>query len=154
MTEVREPAGGRPAAGSSEPRPASERMPQRPQKQAVGIRRIRMTVSKFEPVSALKLGFLVSVAFGLMFVVAMLFVWFVLDGMHVFSSINNLLETLNNEQLLQVAQYLEFGRWMSFSAIVAILNVILNTALFAVGALVYNLFAALVGGVQMTVTDE
>ncbi|WP_241153020.1 DUF3566 domain-containing protein [Neoactinobaculum massilliense] len=143
-----------PMRATSGPRRPETRVPQPPQKRAVGIRRVRMTISKIDPLSALKLGFLLSVAFGLMFIIATILVWLVLDGMHVFSSINDLLETLNNAQLLQAGQYLQFGRWVSFSVIVAIVDVVLLTALTALGALIYNLFASLVGGVHITVTDE
>ncbi len=123
-------------------------------RKSVGIRRIHMTIARLDPLAALKLGFLISVAIGLMIVVAMAFLWFVLDGMHVFSQIEGLLTNLNSDTLLEFVQYLQFGRWMSFAVIVAILDIVLLTALSAVGALVYNLVAALVGGMRMTVTDE
>lgn len=146
MGGTQAPTGARPEAAPKVARPAPKR--------AVGIRRIHMTISKVDPFSALKLGFLVSVAVGVMIVVAMALIWFVLDGMHVFSQINTLMTTLGSEQLLQLIQYLEFGRWMSFAVIVAIMDVVLLTALSAVGALIYNLIAALVGGMRITVTDE
>ncbi|MCF2707208.1 DUF3566 domain-containing protein [Arcanobacterium haemolyticum] len=113
-----------------------------------------MTIARVDPLSALKLGFLISVAIGIMIVVAMALLWFVLDGMHVFSQVESLLQTLNSDSLLQLAQYLQFGRWMSFAVIVAIVDIVLLTALSAIGALVYNLVAALVGGMRITVTDE
>ena len=120
----------------------------------MGIRRVKMTISKVDPLSALKLGFLSSVAIGIMIVVAMMFLWFVLDSMHVFSEIQKLLDTLNSESLLQVGKYLQFSRWMSFAVIVAIIDIVLFTALAAVSALIYNLIASLVGGLRITVTDE
>lgn len=123
-------------------------------RRSVGIRRVKMTIQKVEPLSILKIGFLLSVAMGIMIVVAMLLLWLVLDAMHVFAQLNDLFETLNSEQLLQLAAYLGFGRWMSFAVIIAIIDIVLMTALFAVGALVYNFIAALVGGLHITVTDE
>lgn len=150
------PAPGQAAKPGQAPKPGQPQSAGQPQgaKRPVGIRQIHMTVSKIDPLSALKLGFLVSVAIGLMVVVAMMLVWFLLDGMHVFSQINTLLSTLGSQQLLQVAEYLEFGRWMSFAVIVAILDIVLLTALSAVGAVIYNLIASLVGGVKINVTDE
>ncbi|MFT3944067.1 MAG: DUF3566 domain-containing protein [Ancrocorticia sp.] len=123
-------------------------------KQAVGIRQIKMTISKVDPLAALKLGFLISVVIGFMIVIAMAIIWFVLDGIHVFAEMQGLLETLNSAQLLEMMQYLEFGRWMSFAVIIAILDIVLMTALSAVAALVYNIISALVGGLRITVTDE
>lgn len=116
--------------------------------------RIKMTISKVDPLAALKLGFLISVVIGFMIVIAMAIIWFVLDGIHVFAEMQGLLETLNSAQLLEMMQYLEFGRWMSFAVIVAILDIVLMTALSAVAAVVYNIISALVGGLRITVTDE
>ncbi|MBP3223645.1 MAG: DUF3566 domain-containing protein [Actinomycetaceae bacterium] len=113
-----------------------------------------MTIQKIDPLSALKIGFLLSVALGIMIVVAMMLVWIILDSVHVFSQIEDLFETLNSEQLLMIVSYLGFGRWMSFAIILAIIDIVLVTALSAVGALVYNMVAALVGGFSITVTDE
>ena len=113
-----------------------------------------MTISKVDPLAALKLGFLISVVIGFMIVIAMAIIWFVLDGIHVFGEMEGLLQTLNSAQLLEMMQYLEFGRWMSFAVIVAILDIVLMTALSAVAAVVYNIISALVGGLRITVTDE
>ena len=113
-----------------------------------------MTISKVDPLSALKIGFFTSVARGIMIVVAMMILWFVLHNMKVFSQIDDLLQTLNQPDLLRLGEYLEFGRWMSFAVIIAIIDVVLLTAMAAVGALLYNLIASLVGGQRITVTDE
>ncbi|MCI1675904.1 MAG: DUF3566 domain-containing protein [Ancrocorticia sp.] len=125
-----------------------------PTRRPAGIRRIKMTVSHIDPMSALKLGFLVSVVIGVMIVLAMALIWFILDGMYVFSQLNELLVTLNSEALLKLAQYLEFGRWMSFAVIISIVDIVLFTLLSLVGALIYNLISALVGGVKVTLSDE
>lgn len=139
------------AGGASAPASATQAMTQR---RSTGIRRIRMTLSHVDPLSALKLGFLVSVVVGIMIVLAMALIWSVLDGMTVFSQLNELLVTLNSEALLKLAQYLEFSRWMSFAVIIAIVDVVLFTLLSLIGALVYNLISALVGGVKVTLSDE
>lgn len=120
----------------------------------VGVHRVHMTFARLDVLSTLKIGFLLSVAFAVMTVFAMIFIWLVLDAMHVFSEIHGLLETLGSKQLLELAQYLEFGRWVSFGVIVGIFNIFIITALSAIGAAVYNLVAALVGGQKVVVTDE
>ena len=123
-------------------------------KRAVGIRRVKMTISRVDPWSALKISFLVSVAIGIMIVVAAVVLWLLLDAMHVWSGINDVLVTLNNEQLLKVGQLLEFGRVIPFSVVVAVIEIVLMTALGTVMALIFNVISMLVGGMHITVTDE
>ena len=143
-----------PDGQTAPPKVAPRGVPEAAEKRSVDIRRVRMTIQKIDPLSALKIGFLLSVALGIMIVVAMMLVWIILDSVHVFSQIEDLFETLNSEQLLMIVSYLGFGRWMSFAIILAIIDIVLVTALSAVGALVYNMVAALVGGFSITVTDE
>ncbi|USR79425.1 DUF3566 domain-containing protein [Arcanobacterium pinnipediorum] len=120
----------------------------------VGIRRVKMTISRVDPWSALKLSFLVSVAIGIMIVIATVVLWLVLDSMHVWSQIDGLLKTLNSEALLQLGQFMEFGRVVSFSVVVGVIEIVLMTAFGALMALIYNVVAMLVGGFHVTVTDE
>ncbi len=123
-------------------------------KRPVGIRRVKMTISRVDPLSALKISFLVSVALGIMIVVASVVLWLLFDAMHVWSGINDLLVQLNNEQVLKLGQFLQFGRLIPFSVAVAVIEVILMTALGTVMALIFNVIAMLVGGMHITVTDE
>ncbi len=123
-------------------------------KRTVGIRRVRMTISRVDPWSALKLSFLLSVALGAMIVIASIVLWFVLDAMHVWSQVDELLVTLNSEPLLKLGQFMEFGRVVSFSVVVGVIEIVLFTALGTILALLYNVVAMLVGGLHITVTDE
>lgn len=120
----------------------------------VGIRRVKMTVTKVDPWSALKLSFLLSVALGIMIVVATTVLWLVLDSMHVWSQVTDLIVTLGEPRLIELAQYMQFGRFIPFAVVVAVIEIVLFTALGAVMALIYNLVASLVGGVTLTVSDE
>ncbi len=119
-----------------------------------GIRRAHMTISRIDPWSALKVSFLLAVGIGVMIVISTVVVWNVLDAMNVFASIRDLLETLGSAPLLELMQYLEFGRVVSFSIIVAVIDIVLLTFLGAIIAVLYNLIAMLVGGTHITITDE
>lgn len=125
----------------------------RPDK-ADGPRRVRLSVSRVDPWSAMKLSFLLSVALGIMVVVAAAMVWFVLDSMHVFADIEELLVSVGSENFLQLMDYLRFDRVMSFATIVGVVDVLLLTALGTIGAFLYNIVAALVGGLHVTLTDD
>ncbi|WP_227659582.1 DUF3566 domain-containing protein, partial [Georgenia subflava] len=131
-----------------EPRPAST------QRVAGGPRRVRLSISRIDPWSAMKLSFLLSVALGIMIVIATAVVWFVLDSMHVFADIEELLVSIGSENFLQLMDYLEFDRVMSFATIVGVVDILLLTALGTIGSFLYNIIAALVGGLHLTLTDD
>lgn len=118
-------------------------------------RRVRLAVSRVDPWSVMKLSFLLSVAIGIMIVVAAAVVWLTLDSLHVFSQIDTLVkEVLGTENNIDVLQYVEFGRILSAATLIAVVDVFLLTALSTIGAFLYNITAALVGGVHLTLTDE
>nr|WP_211489926.1 DUF3566 domain-containing protein [Georgenia thermotolerans] len=111
-------------------------------------------MSRVDPWSTMKLAFLLSVGLGVMIVVAAAVVWFVLDAMHVFADIQELLVSIGSENFLRLMDYLQFDRVMSFATIVAVIDVLLLTALATIGAFLYNIVAALVGGLHVTLTDD
>ncbi|WP_452176748.1 DUF3566 domain-containing protein [Georgenia ruanii] len=119
-----------------------------------GPRRVRLSLSRVDPWSTMKLAFLLSVGLGVMIVVAAAVVWFVLDAMHVFADIQELLVSIGSDNFLRLMDYLQFDRVMSFATIVAVIDVLLLTALATIGAFLYNIVAALVGGLHVTLTDD
>jgi hypothetical protein len=119
-----------------------------------GPRRVRLSISRIDPWSAMKLSFLLSVALGIMIVIAAALVWFVLDSMHVFADIEDLLVSIGSESFLQLMDYVKFDRVMSFATIVGVVDILLLTALGTIGAFLYNIVAALVGGLHLTLTDD
>jgi hypothetical protein len=145
--------------GPAVPRPGDARSATeaRPAAVAAGVapRRVRLAISRVDPWSVMKLSFLLSVAIGIMMVVAAAVVWLTLDGMHVFTKVDSLVrEVVGAESKLDILQYVEFGRIVSAAALIAVVDVFLMTALSTIGAFLYNIVAALVGGVHVTMTDE
>ncbi len=103
----------------------------------------------------MKIAFLLSVAIGIAMVVMIAVLWTVLSGMGVFSNLNDLLRTLDREgSTFNILDYIGFGRVVSLSVVIGVIDVILMTALATLGAFLYNICASLVGGVQMTLSDE
>lgn len=135
-----------------------EQMPSSSTKRTVtGPRRVRLALTRVSPFSVMKVSFLLSVAAGIMLVVAAAFVWFMLDAMHVFSTIQNLVGTVmesESNSFTALLEYMKFSRAVSMATIIAVINIILTTALATVGAFLYNVTAALVGGVHLTLADE
>jgi hypothetical protein len=141
---VARPLAGPPAATSSQSPPVTG-----------GPRTVRLAMASVDPWSVLKLSFLLSVAIGIALVVASVVLWSVLDGMGVFTDINKVLEDVGGAQSrLNVYDYVGFGRVVSLSTVLGVVNVVLMTALSTLGAFLYNLASSLVGGLNLTLTDE
>lgn len=120
-------------------------------------RRVRLAVSRIDPWSVMKLSFLLSVAVGIMVVVATVAAWTMIDSLGVFASVDQLLrEVLGQESAdrLNIMQYFAFDRFVSGAVLIAVIDVVLMTALATIGAFLYNVTAALVGGLHLTLTDE
>ncbi|MBB4736273.1 DUF3566 domain-containing protein [Micrococcus cohnii] len=120
------------------------------------VRRARLLVTKIDPWSALKLGFLLSVALGIITVVGVIALWSLMDMAGIFNQINDVLGTVLGAESgnYTVQSIAPLGTVVSLATIVAVLNVIVLTLLSAVMAIIYNLSAGLVGGLGLTLTDD
>lgn len=124
-------------------------------KKNVGPRRVRAMLTTVDPWSIMKLAFLLSIAAGIMFVVATGIVWNVLNKMNVFTSINEQITTiLGPESKVTFLQFTDRNKIMSVVILLSVVNSILMTGLATIGAFLYNLIVKLVGGVYITLTDE
>jgi hypothetical protein len=83
--------------------------------------------------------------------------WNVLDAMGVFTTVSTTYSELTTSAQgagTDLMQYLGFSRVMGVATILAAVNVVLITALLTLGAFLYNVTAALVGGLHVTLSDE
>jgi len=138
-----------PVTGAT-PRPATGRIPT----VGGGPRRVRLAVSRVDPWSVMKLAFLLSVAIGIMIVVAAIVVWFTLDSLQVFSQLDGLIRQVAGQESPDLLAFVSFEKTVSAATLVGVIDVFLLTALATIGAFLYNIVAALVGGVNVTMTDE
>jgi hypothetical protein len=120
-------------------------------------RRVKLTVSRVDPWSVMKMSFLLSVAVGIAGVVMVAVLWTILSGMGVFADINRTVEEVlssNNGSKFDLMDYIGLGRVVSLSIVIGVIDVILATALATLGAFLYNVCSSLVGGLQLTLTDD
>lgn len=147
-------------SGSSSPRPsngspgsATTRSTARPR----GTRKARLRLVHLDPWSVMKTSFLLSIAFGIVTVVAVAVVMSVLGAAGVWDSINKTVgDVLGGDatQTFDVRDYVGTSRVLGFTMIVAVVDVVLITAISTLGAFLYNLAAALLGGIEVTLAED
>ena len=121
----------------------------------VGPRKVRMSLSKVDPWSIMKLAFLLSVAAGIMLVVAAWILWEALNAAAVFTQINDTIAVLaGRDDFFDLLEYVARDRVISVATMIGVADIVILTALATIGAFLYNIVAALVGGVYVTLTDE
>ena len=120
------------------------------------VRRARLMLSRIDPWSVLKLAFLLSVALGVLTVVAAVGLYTLSDLLGVFDKINDVLGTVLGAESgnYTVQSLAPLSLVTSLATVLSVINVILLTALATVGALLYNVCASLVGGFGVTLTDD
>lgn len=119
------------------------------------IRRARLVVAKVDTFSVAKLAFLLSVAIGIVTVVAAVILWLVMQATGAFQSLNDLLQLLGTtSNAVDISEYLSLGQVALYSTIISVVNVVLITILGSLAAMLYNVAARLVGGIGVTLTDE
>lgn len=119
------------------------------------VRKARLLISKVDPWSILKMAFLLSVALGIVTVVAAVVLWTVLDLTGIFDRVNDLLgEVIGSESGFDLKELVSLGQVASFATIIAVVNVVLLTAMSMLAAVLYNISSTLVGGIGVTLTDD
>ena len=121
------------------------------------IRRARLRLVQVDPWSVMKTAFLLSVAAGIVTVVAVGVVWGVLGAAGLWDSVNSMVrDTLGDStgSPFDIQQYLGTSRVLGFTMLVAVADVVLITAIATLAAFLYNLTATLVGGVEVTLAEE
>jgi hypothetical protein len=139
------------AAKAARPKPASK------QGAARRTRRAQLRLVQVDAWSVMKTSFLLSIALGIVLVVAVAIIWSVLGAAGVWESINSIVQQAvggDNSEPFDIREYVGTSRVLGFAMIVAVLDVILITAIATLGAFLYNLSAALLGGIEVTLAED
>ncbi len=105
----------------------------------------------------MKTAFLLSVAFGIVTVVSVFIVWSVLGAAGVWDSINATASDILGDEAtgsFDITSYIGTSRVMGFTMLVAVVDVVLLTAVATLGAFLYNMAAALLGGIEVTLAED
>jgi hypothetical protein len=120
-------------------------------------RRARLRLTRIDPWSVMKTAFLLAIAFGVVTVVSVFIIWSVLAAAGVWDSVNKAVQDVVGGQEASswdVEKYVGLSRVMGFTMVVAVVDVVLITAIATLGAFLYNMAAALLGGVELTLAED
>ncbi|WP_083318866.1 DUF3566 domain-containing protein [Brevibacterium sp. HMSC07C04] len=123
--------------------------------QRKGPRTVRLAVAKVDPWSVMKMTFMLALALGIATIVVLFVLWLVLHVTGTFGNLQSALsEFAGDEGADQLLEVFGLGRILSFGVIIAVVNVILMTALSTLTSIIYNIGSSLVGGFHLTLTDD
>lgn len=118
-------------------------------------KQIRLKLRVIDVWSATKVGFFVAIAAGIAIVVGAWLIWSVLANSGVFSAVGGLLSSVLGEaNAFNLEDEFSFDNVMSTALTLALLNLVITTALAAIYALIFNLISKLVGGISLTFTNN
>uniref|UniRef100_UPI00036547A8 DUF3566 domain-containing protein n=1 Tax=Nocardiopsis chromatogenes TaxID=280239 RepID=UPI00036547A8 len=126
---------------------------------AKSARKAHLSVSRIEPWSVMKFSFVISLVCFIILFVAVAVVYAILSGLGVFDALADMLTALTEggegeEVPIDPASWFSPARVLGYTGLIGALNIILITALSTVGAMLYNLAADLVGGIDVTLTES
>jgi hypothetical protein len=159
------PPGGGPGAQGGPGTPdasavAAQQAVRRPRTGARTIprtRKARLRVAKADPWSVMKVSFLLSIALGICTIVAVSVLWMVMDAMGVFSTVGKTISDATGSSDgngFDLQSFLSLSRVLMFTSVIAVIDVVLVTALATLGSFIYNLSAGFVGGVELTLAED
>jgi Transmembrane domain of unknown function (DUF3566) len=130
----------------------------RPVGSQVRVRKARLRVARVDPWSVMKVSFVLSIALGIVSLVGTAVVWEVLNSLGVFSSLNKTVGDLTSggsgSDGFDLSSVLSFSRVEGYMLIVALVDVVLVTALATLGSYLYNLSSGFVGGLEVTLAED
>ncbi|GGQ71185.1 DUF3566 domain-containing protein [Kitasatospora griseola] len=121
------------------------------------VRKARLRITKADPWSVMKVSFLLSLAVGVIIIVASAVLWMTLDGLGVFDSLTSTLKDVtgtDSSGAFNLMDYIGFGKVMMFTTLIAVVDVVLMTALSTLAAFIYNTAAGFTGGIELTLAEE
>ena len=120
-----------------------------------GPRRARLYVSRFDPWSVTKAAFILSLAIGIVLVVAVSAVWFILDRTGVIESLSGTVtDVVGSTSGLDLITSLGFGQVIGATLILASVEIVLISTLAGLFTILYNLTVGITGGVEVVLSED
>jgi len=119
-------------------------------------KRARLYVTRVDPWSVTKAAFILALALGVVFVIAVSVLWWVLDYTGVFLSVSRTIDEVVGSAStgFNLMNYLEFSRVIGVAIVIASVEIVLVSLLATLFAIMYNLSVGLTGGVEVVLSDD
>lgn len=116
-----------------------------------GPRRARLQIRHINPVTVLKFSCVLAIALFFVWLIIIGVLFGILDAAGVIKRINDTVTQLNGTgSKPPITAGIVFGG----AAIIGVINIVLFIALTTIGAVIYNLCADLVGGIEITLSER
>lgn len=148
-----------PEAEAAKPAIAVSKVPAKKSRKRSAPRRARLHISRIDPWSAMKITFMFSIAFGIMFFIAVWLSWTALETGGLFEKLNEVLDDIisnpsDTGQGWHIQDYVSSSKVLGFTALISVVNVVIMTALGTIAAFLYNLASTVIGGIEVTLTED
>lgn len=127
---------------------------QRKSPKAVATKQVRLKLVYVDFWSTVKLSFLVAVSLGIVLLVSTILIYLVLQSTGVFVLLDSVLSDVLGDGAPSIATDFSLGTVAMFTLVVAVLNIIVGTALGAITSILYNLSVRLTGGLLVGFTNN
>ncbi len=121
-------------------------------------RKARLRISRIDPWSVMKTSFLFSMAAAIIFFIATWVTWSVIQQSGVFASVNKAVSDLTSSPTLpssfKLENWVNTNKVLGFAAIISAIDVVILTALVTLFSFLYNLAAAAIGGLEVTLAED
>ena len=132
----------------------AEKLAKKSSRRPASSKQVRLKLVYIDFWSTVKLAFLAGICLAIIAIVGTFLIWTVLDRTGIFDQLNGLVKDVAGAGGGDLRSVLGLGQVMGFSLVVAILDIVVVTALGAVFALLYNLSVKITGGLLVGFTNN
>ena len=127
---------------------------QRKSQRQVATKQVRLKLVYIDFWTAVKFSFLIWVSLGIILVVAVILIWIVLNTTGIFGSLDKVLKDILGDPTFSVTTSFSLADVAVFAVVIAILNVVVGTALGALASMLYNFSVRITGGLLVGFTNN
>jgi len=127
---------------------------QRKSQRQVATKQVRLKLVYIDFWSAVKLSFLIALSLGIVLVVATILVWIVLNSTGIFGDLDGIFQDILGDPEFSVTASFSLAQVALFAFVIAILNIVVGTALGAIASMLYNFSVRLTGGLLVGFTNN